>query len=485
SKISHYKANIFAWSLYDLANTIYSMGVVSLTILPFIAILAISNEVGVSPDEIINSTIDVSKDDFKAGFNRANLLYGVVIFTGSVLMAVISPLLGAYADQINKRKYLLSFVTLFCLAFIFLISYRLTLFWVLGIFLLANLSYQIGLVIYDSMLPFVARPDHVSKAGGFGIAFGYFGSFIAIALAFYLAGDDNNFVLSEDDLQISLGYIPSYFAILAISFFILGLPLLLVKEVRPKKAKRSLREVSRETIQTLKVSAREIRQYDDTRNFMIGWLLFVDIANTIIAFMSIIITVGLGLDADVVFLVLGIGIASAVIFTFPVGYLGDKIGPKKNFYFVGALWLIALIIAVLTNLTIFNITTPEYLAIFVGVIVGPALGGTWVCQRQMIIELAPIDRTSNYFGFANVFGRISSALGPFVWFGSIWILSNLIGLNTSISTRVTIIVLSAILLIGLYFISKVRDVHKFYLSGARHVGNGVWKNSNGEVIDLD
>jgi UMF1 family MFS transporter len=487
SKITNYRSNIFAWSLYDLANTIYSMGVVSLTILPFIAILAISSEVGVSPSEIVgaDTVLDVTEDDFKAGFNRANLLFSIVIFFSSIIMAVISPLLGAYADQLNKRKYLLSIVTVFCLTFIYLISYRLTIYWVLALFLLANLSYQFGLVIYDSMLPFIAKPDHISKAGGFGIAFGYFGSFVAIGAAFIMAGDGDYIKLSEDDLQISLGIIPDYYPMVALLFFLFGIPLLFVKEARNPKPKRNLRQISSETVATLKTSANEIVNYDDTKNFMIGWLLFVDTANTVIAFMAVIITVGLGLSADVVFVVLGIGIASAVLFTFPVGYLGDRIGPKKNFYFVGTLWLIALIIGVLTNVTIFNVTTPGELAIFVGIIVGPALGGTWVVQRQMLIQFAPVDRTSNYFGFANVFGRISAAFGPFIWAGSIWLLSTPLGFTTGASTRVTMIILCGILLVGLRFISKVHDVHKIYLEGARHVGNGVWKDKNGEIINLN
>lgn len=485
SKISKYKSNIFAWSLYDLANTIYSMGVVSLMILPLIAILAISNEVGVAPEDVIDVSLVVTEDEFKAGFNRANLLFGIIVFIGSILMAVISPLLGAYADQLAKRKYFLSIVTIFCLTFIYLLTVRLSIYWVLGIFLLANIAYQMGLVIYDSMLPFIAKPTDVSKAGGFGIAFGYFGSFIAIGIAFYMKGSNDMFILSEDDFEISLGIIPEYFPIVAIFFFLFGLPLLLVQEARSSRKKRSLREIKNETVNSLKVSAREIASYDDTKYFMIGWLLFVDTANTIIAFMSIIITVGLGLESDMVFTVLGIGIASAVIFTFPVGYLGDRIGPKKNFYLVGSLWIIALLVGVLTNVTLFNTTTPEYLALFVGIIVGPALGGTWVAQRQMLIQLAPVDRTSNYFGFANVFGRISAAFGPFVWAGSIWLLSTPIDLSTSTSTRITMLVLGVILLVGMYFISKVRDVHKMYLEGSRHVGGGVWKNKNGEIISLE
>ncbi len=483
SKITNYKRNIFAWSCYDLANTIYSMGVVSLTIAPLIAILAIGMEAGIDPADLIKNPSTVTKDQFDTGFSNALLYSMIVLFIGNFIMAVISPILGAYMDQLSKRKYILSLVTIFCLIFTYSISFKLSLIWVLVVFLFANLSYQIGLVIYDSMLPFIAKPHDVSKAGGFGIAFGYFGSFIAIAIAFYMSAQADGYELSDEEYSIGLGYIPSYYPVVAFAFLFLGLPLLLVQEARIDKPRRSIKVIYSETILTLKTTAREIYDFKDSRNFMIGWLLFVDTANTIIFYMSIIITIGLGLSADMVLAVMGIGILAAVLFTYPVGWLGDRIGPKKNFYVVGALWITSLIIAGFTNANLGNIQTPEELAFIVGIIVGPAMGGTWVAQRQMITELAPVDRTSNYFGFANVFGRISSAMGLLVWWISIQFFTKILDLSSGTATRMTIFVIGFLLILGLIIISKVKDRHTEFLNGSRHVGNGIWNDINGNIID--
>ncbi|MHA2250561.1 MAG: MFS transporter [Candidatus Kariarchaeaceae archaeon] len=483
SKIKNYRRNIFSWSMYDLANTIYSMGIVSLTIAPLLTILAIAYEAGIDPSDLIGSEIEVTKAQFDEGVSNAALYAGIVLFIGNIFMAAISPVLGAYADQLSKRKYMLSLVTIFCLIFTYAITYKLTLIWVLVAFLLANLAYQIGLVIYDSMLPFIAKPQDVAKAGGFGIAFGYFGSFIAIGIAMYMSANDNGSTLDDEEYLIKLGYIPDYFPIVAFAFLILGLPLLIVQETRSEKPKRSIKALYRDTIDTLKTTAREIFGYRDTKYFMIGWLLFVDTANTIIFYMVIIITLGLGLDDDMVFQVMGIGIGSAVLFTYVVGWIGDKIGPKRNFFVVGGLWLTALVLAVFTNLKIGSTTTPQELAFLVGIVVGPAMGGTWVVQRQMITELAPSDRTSNYFGFANVFGRISSAVGPFVWWLSVKFFTVILDFGSGTATRLTILVIGALLIAGLYFISKVTDYHEEFLDGSRHVGNGVWKDKNGNVMN--
>ena len=50
-----------------------------------------------------------------------------------------------------------------------------------------------------------------------------------------------------------------------------------------------------------------------------------------------------------------------------------------------------------------------------GIIAGPALGGTWVAQRYMIIELAPKEKFGEYFGFSKLSGKVSSSLGPAIW----------------------------------------------------------------------
>ncbi|MDH5403458.1 MAG: MFS transporter [Candidatus Heimdallarchaeota archaeon] len=483
SEIKHYKTNIFAWSLYDLANTIYSMGVVSLTIAPLIILLTLSENANIDPSTLISSEITLSRVQFEDGVELGGYYFAGVLLIGNLVMAFLSPLLGAYADQLSKRKYFLSLITIFCLIFTFSLGLKLNLTWVLITFFFANLTYQMSLVVYDSMLPFLAKPNEVSKAAGFGVAFGYFGSYIAIALSMYLAGNNNDYILDEKNYIIKIGYIPSYFSIVAFAFLIFGIPLLLVKEVRPQQEKIPFRETMKNTFASLKLTAHEVFQYKDTRNFMVGWLLFIDMANTVIAFMSIIITIGLGLPAEEVTLVLAIGITSAVLFTFPIGWIGDKIGPKKLFYLIGILWILSIILTIFTNLTIGGVTTPKELAYLNGLVVGPALGGGWVAQRLMITELSPEDRTSNYFGFTNIFGRISSAIGPYIWTGSIWLLNRKVGFDIGDATRYTLIVLGILLISGIYLISRVTDHHDKYLAGARHIGDGIWVDNQGNQID--
>lgn len=63
-----------------------------------------------------------------------------------------------------------------------------------------------------------------------------------------------------------------------------------------------------------------------------------------------------------------------------------------------------------------------------GIIAGPALGGTWVAQRAMVTELAPKEKFGEYFGFSKLSGKVSASLGPLIWSG-VFALYNVIAIR--------------------------------------------------------
>ena len=121
---------------------------------------------------------------------------------------------------------------------------------------------------------------------------------------------------------------------------------------------------------------------------------------------------------------------SAVAFTYFMGKFGEKYGAKKTFYLVGALWGIALTIGIILVFTTTSIdigaNLPFIFSLIMGIVAGPALGGTWTAQRIMVIELAPKEKFGEFFGFSKLSGKFSSALGPFIW-GTVMLTYNIIG----------------------------------------------------------
>ena len=471
-----YKRNIAYWVSYDLGNTIYSMVVVSLTIQGLIYYFMYTGGSGVN------------------AVNNGNLFFAVTLFLGNVLMAMFSPFLGAYADNQTSRKRLLFLLSSVCMLFMAMLSisaflptgelYSVII--ILTIFLIANVGYQCALVVYDSMLPFIADKEHVAKTSGLGVAIGYFGSFIAIGVSFILDARYGKFIMQAETETTSatfqLGYAPYIYPLAAILFLLFALPLFMwLKEKNRVLPEKSLDTLKAEVIKQVKSTGSEIKNKNkDMFWFLVGWLIFVDAANTIIAYMAVLIQIGLEFgDQGPVFTVLGIGIMTAVLGTYPIGMYVTKKGPRSGLKLVFSLWLVAIIIGFFTNFSIGNQRTPSELVYLVGIFTGPALGGTWVVQRQYVVELAPPERVGNYFGFSNIFGRISAAIGPLVWFVSVLFFTQTLKMNAALGTRYTLLTVGILVVLGFLIIYlKVRDPHKIYLAGGRAVGDGTYVDNN-------
>jgi UMF1 family MFS transporter len=143
---------VVGWVLYDLANTIFSLNIVSL----YFSLWVVNVMGGTDAD------------------------YG---FATSISMAVIfcaSPLLGALTDQSPRRMPFLVVSTLICIGFTLLLGQG-GLLSSLIFFAIANIAYQAGLQFYDALLPEVSNEENRGWIGGIGVGVGYLGSLIGLA----------------------------------------------------------------------------------------------------------------------------------------------------------------------------------------------------------------------------------------------------------------------------------------------------------------
>jgi UMF1 family MFS transporter len=88
-----------------------------------------------------------------------------------------------------------------------------------------------------------------------------------------------------------------------------------------------------------------------------------------------------------------------------------------------------------------------------GIIAGPALGGTWTAQRIMVTELAPTEKFGEFFGFSKLSGKLSSAIGPFVW-GTVMLSYDAIG---KYAYGWAMISVGLIMGIGIFILSRIKQ----------------------------
>ena len=148
------KFKIFVWSLFDFANTSYSIVVVTFIFAVYF------------------------KKEIAQGLPIGDLYWSIGVSTSMVITALISPVLGAIADYSAGKKRFLLFFTLLCITSTGLLYFLNAgdILWALILFVLANIGFEAGIVFYDAYLPELTESKNYGRVSGYGFAMGYIGS---------------------------------------------------------------------------------------------------------------------------------------------------------------------------------------------------------------------------------------------------------------------------------------------------------------------
>jgi UMF1 family MFS transporter len=412
---------VVSWVLYDLANTIFSMGIVSLYF-------------GLWVRDAV-------------GKERADTVLGVITAISMGIIFVLSPVLGAMTDRARRRMPFLIVSTLVCVFFTALLA-RAGFYTTAVCFVIANIAYQAGLQFYDAMLPEVSHEGNRGKISGIGVGVGYLGSYIAVGLGL-------NAVFGSDDKPFLFTMIAAFFLLFAIPCF------LFVKErgnpnPRPVFSLRLMRESTRETIRTV----RSGREYPGLVRFLVGRLFYTDAINTVITIMGLYtvnVAESTGLTREQgeerAKIILLTAITFAVIGGFVWGWLVDRLGPKRTLNYVLYLWVGVFLLA--SAVGIFGLPLATLYA--VACAAGVALGGIWSADRPFMLRLTPPSRIGEFYGLYGMMGRFSSITGPLIWAFVFWLTIQKIGLAPHVGQGIGVLVLLSLVIVSYVILRPVTD----------------------------
>jgi UMF1 family MFS transporter len=347
--------------LYDLANTIFALGVIGLY--------------------------------FPAFLNRSGGRDSALAFTeavAGVAVIVLAPRLGAITDRSGRRLPWLAVTTavaVVCTALLGLVSLGGSLL-LLG---LGLIGFNLGSALYDALLPIVSVPATRARISGLGVGVGYLGSFVGLGLG----------RLALDVWEASYATV---FVLLAAAFAVFAVPIFVsIRETAPRApADRPLGLIA---------AWRAARRVPGLVRFLIGRFLYTDAINTLIGgFLALFVITELGFDDDDVNTLLGVAIVGAMLGGWTGGRLVDRLGARRSLRLVLLLWVSAIatgVVAATLDLTA--------LIWFVGVAGGLALGATWASDRVLMLELSPHDRVGEFYGLYAIMGRFATIVGPLVW----------------------------------------------------------------------
>ena len=401
------KSKIFVWTLFDFANTSFSVIIVTVVFSKYF-----SNQVA----------------------GGQNWIWGLAVSVSMVIAAFLSPPLGAIADVSRNRKRFLLIFTLLS------VSCTLLMFFVqagdillgFSLFVFANIGFEAGLVFYDAFLPNLTDKKNFGRVSGYGFAMGYVGALAVLLIIM--------FMLPESSSPDYYFYIRLTFVVAALFFFVFSIPLFLfLKEPQTSEIIKIdlIKNGISKSFETLKnIFFR--KKYPAISRFLFAFFLYNDAIITIIAFASIFASNVLNMTDEQVIIFFVIVQSTAILGSFIFGIISDHIGPKKTISITLVIWIIVAAGAFFVQ------TVSEFY--IVGLLAGLAIGSSQSCSRSLMALLTPKDREAEFFGFYDgLFGKSSAVVGPLIY-----------GIVSDISNeRIAVLVIGVFFIIGFFVLQKV------------------------------
>jgi UMF1 family MFS transporter len=441
-----------SWALYDFANTVFSMNIATLYFAAWLV----------------------------ADLQRSNTLYAIANGISSALVVVSIPIFGALSDATQRRKpWVLGFTVLACAATVAMAAIGergiplmgesvltpapagmiippFALFGLLAAFVIANYAYQGAQPFYNAMISELAPVGDRGRLSGLGTSLGYVGSITGVLLTFPfftgsipLLGQVSPSVIAFLKRVVPFtapGGRVSTFVPTVILFLLFTIPLAIF--CRDHNAKqRKARIPWKESFVKLRETLREARQYPGVTRFILTSFLYQDAMGTIIANMALyaIFAMGFRKGAEVtLFVILTV---PAVIGSYFIGKIVDRIGPKKTLMLVIGGWVILLIAMILA---------PSRSAFWIiGGLIGLIYGGVSTAERPLLLSLVPDVEAGRFFSLMVLSARAAAVVGPFIWAITV---DNLIApVGTGIAYRAGVVTVMLGMLGALWLLRRVPD----------------------------
>ncbi len=373
------RRTVFAWCLYDFANSAFTTLVVTFIYAAFFTRV-------IAPDEVTGTW-----------------LWSRSVSVTAIAVALLSPLLGAVADRRGWRKRFLGFFTLAAVVGSCFLYTAMPGEWVKALlwFTAANIAFEMGGVFYNAFLPDVAPPDRIGRISGYGWALGYVGglSALGLALAGFVDAEVPWFGFEKEGYQ----HIRATNLLVAGWFAVFSLPLFLwVPESPAGPGVRS----SSSPFRRLAATFREIRRYPDVFRLLLARLFYADGLNTVFAFGGIYAAGTFGFTfEELLFFGLTLNVAAG-LGAFALGFVDDWLGGRRTIQ----ISLMGFIVATVTAL----LTGRRALFWAAGLLIGLCGGPNQAASRSLMGRFVPEGKKNEFYGLFAFSGKATAFLGPFL-----------------------------------------------------------------------
>jgi UMF1 family MFS transporter len=413
-----------AWAMYD-----WAVSAVQTTIM-----------VAVFPVYFVN----IARSDLPEA--RATQAIATANTIVAIVLALLSPVLGAVSDYVAAKKRMLGasmLVGAAAVAGMFFVQqgdYQLA----LVLFVISLIGASASTVFYDALLPHIARHDEIDRVSSAGYAIGYVGGGVLLALNLAWILKPQWFGLpSGANLSDSARTLPTRLAFLSVAVWWVIFSIPLFRRVPEPPRTRERDEVAQGNVLLtpfIRVGEtfRALRGYKQGFLMLLAFMIYNDGIQTI---QKMAATYGKELGIADTVLIASILIVQFVGFPFAFlfGMIAGRIGAKRTI-FVGLL-----VYAGISVLGFYMRTAWHFMLL--AAMVATVQGGTQALSRSLFASLIPAHKSGEFFGFYSVFEKFASVFGPLLFWVTI---------ATTGSSRNAILSVILFFAIGALVLSRVR-----------------------------
>jgi len=379
ARVGLHRPELRAWALYDWANSVFMTTVLQVFPIYFTSVVAA---------------------DLPPALASERFAWATTI--AMLIIAVVSPALGAVADYGGIRKKMMAVSVAFGVAATAALYFVGHGDWRLGaaLFILGNIGVNASFVFYESLLPHIAREHEIDRVSTAGYAMGYLSGGLLLAVNAVWIQHPAWFGIPDAPTAIRLSFLSAaaWWAVFSIPLF-RGV-------AEPPAGTAGARVGVRAIVAAftrLAGTLRDLRGYRQAFLLLLAFLLYNDGIQTIIR-MAAIYGAEIGIDRnaqiEAFVLVQFVGIP----FSFLFGALAGRIGAKTGVF-------IALVVYTGISVLAFFMTSAwQFFAL--AFLVGTVQGGSQALSRSLFARMIPKHKSSEYFGFFSVFEKFAGIAGP-------------------------------------------------------------------------
>ncbi len=361
----------WAWYLYDFGNSAYAS----------VVLLAVYS--AYFKQQVV-------------GGAEGSRMWGLSIGIAMLVVALLSPVLGALADfSATKKRILFVFTSLSCVftSLLFLVE-KGDVFTGMLFFILAEIGYRGAQVFYNALLPDIAEPEQMGRVSGNGWAIGSVGGIVCLGIVLALI------------LTIKGTFIIRFAFLITAAFYALStLPVFLFIRERsrpqPLPAGEHLLSLS---FKKLKATIQSARQYKEFMRFLVAFLIYNNGIMMLLDFAAIIGAVLFGMTQQQLIVFMIIVQVTSVIGAYLFGQITHRLGGK-----------LALVLSIsMMALTVIGLLFVHSLFMFnvIGAFAGFALTGVQSVSRTVVGQICPVEKSAEFYGLFSLAGQISNFTGP-------------------------------------------------------------------------